>query len=204
MIKLKLKTIIQIYNEQGLNGVKRKIAAKFYMKEYLYKADIMDYNYCDHKFSLVDLNLGILDKMYKEYSRELDVFKYNILKDRLSMPSQKTFIVYENEDICGYFSISYIDVKESCANVTIKVPVESMYLFDDYTFEKHRGKGVHKFSILGRLIQGKNSGCKTAYVAIFAGNLSSEKAYERFSFRKIKKYSCFRFGKIKKTFEKVL
>lgn len=202
---MSLNKIIQLYKSKRIKGIVRKIINKFYSEEYLYKANIIDkYSYKNNEFSLQELNLEILNEMIYIYPNEIDMCKYNILKKRLSNHTESTYIVFEEKEICGYFNIAYNDVIESGANLLINVPEDSIYLYDDYTFIKHRRKGVHKFSVINRFNIGKNVGRKYAYVVISLGNIASEKDAENFSFKRIKKYSCFRIGKIKRSFEKVL
>lgn len=195
--------VVSISNR--LKRIISRIINIFYFTEYLYWANIIEkYSYINNELSFIELDLEILNEMIMSYPAELDLNKYSTIKKRLSSVNECTYIVSQNNEICGYYNIAYNNTKELCANVIINVPKDSIYLFDDYTFIKHRGKGAHKFSILSRLNIGKTLGRKYAYVAIFSGNIFSEKAYEKFLFRRIKKYSCFRIGRMKKSIEKVL
>lgn len=154
---MKIKNLIKSYKSNGIQEVLHKIISKIYLKEYLYKVEITNgYSYTNNKFRLSELNLQILNEMMSNYPGEIDECKYNILKERLKKPDENTYVVFENEEICGYFNIAYKDTKESCANVIINISKDSIYLYDDYTFIKHRGKGVHKFSILSRINMGIN------------------------------------------------
>lgn len=182
-----------------------KIKRRFYFKVYIYRADILEeYTHLSHGLSFGTLNLEKLNEMMKNYADEIDENKYRILKDRLSNNNESVFIVYKDKEIMGYFSMAYGDVTESATNAVIRVPQDSIYLFDDYTFKKHRGKGVHQYSILRRLQTGNNMGRKYAYVGIYPHNIVSQKSYMKFSFKRVKIYSCIQLGKIKKTYERVI
>ena len=182
-----------------------KIIRRFYFKVYIYKADILDeYIYRSHGLSFGKLNLERLNKMMKSYSDEIDENKYEILKERLSSNNESVFIVYKDEEIMGYFNMAYSDVTESITGAVISVPQDSVYFFDDYTFKKHRGKGVHEYSIFRRLQRSSNLGRKYAYVGIYPHNIISQKSYMKFSFKRVKIYSCLKLGKIKRTYERAI
>lgn len=202
---MKLRDIMQIYESKGVKGIFDKVINKFYFKEYMYKISIAGEHYHENnKFSLVKANIDSINEMIRNYPDEVDIDKYNILKERLDAPYEDTYIVCENKEICGYFSVTYKDIKESCANIIIKVPEDSAYLYDDYTFIKHRRKGVQNFAVLAGLSISKNAGKKYVYLAAYSSNIATARECEKFSFQKIKEYKCFRVGNIKRTFERAL
>lgn len=204
-MKVIFRKMIKLYKSKGLKAVISKIINKFYFKEYLYKISIQNkYSYINNDYSLRQLNLKTLDEMILNYPDEIVIDKYNILKERLNSKDEISYIILKAEEIFGYFNVAYNDVMECSANVVINVSADSIYLFDDYTFIKHRRKGVHEFSVLSRLNIGRNAGRKYAYVAIVSGNIPSEKTYGKFLFKKVMQYSCFRIGKIRKSIKKVL
>lgn len=154
------------------------------------------------KYKILPMTLGDLNEISNEHIDEIDMTKYDILKNRLENNEyEKAFIVVNaKEETCGYFHIAYKNTRCGVINYNIKVSSDIVYLFDDYTFEKYRGIGVHKFSIEARIKIAKRQGYKKAIVNIVSNNIFSEKAYTHSGFNKYKKYVYIHIFNLEKTF----
>ncbi|MDP4176853.1 MAG: hypothetical protein Q8900_00750 [Bacillota bacterium] len=204
---MKLSRILRVFQEEGIKGINNKIICRFYIKMYIYKTDLRFINkYSEKKLKLVSLNDEMLDIMYKKYHDELEYEKYELLKNRLNEEStDKTYVVLDSEnEICGYFNIAFGEGFDRYTNYVISNENLNVYLFDDYTFIKKRGMGIHKFSIYSRCELAEKLGYKTASVMIISGNKYSEHAYTKFCFKKIKELNHYRFFKFKKNVIKLL
>jgi len=161
-------------------------------------------DYKNHEYKIVPLNLEKLNEMKEGYENEISSFRYSMLKDRLENNEyEKPFVVINwYEEICGYFHIAYKPIRCGVINGNVKLSSDTVYFFDDYTFKKHRGMGVHKFSISERIKIAKEEGYKKATVIIIANNIPSERAYANCGFIKNIRYTYFHILNFKKTFVK--
>jgi len=167
----------------------KKITNRFYKIIYQYSAHI-DHeilNHENHFFYLIKMTEEDVEKMHKVFPEEFSLYKRNVLLNRFKQSNIISFIVKEEDNICGYFHIDTKEIYDSLINFRQTLPEKYVYLFDDYTFIKHRGKGVHAFSIAERLKFCKTMGFEFAKTHIMAGNLFSEKAYLKNDFFKTTK-----------------
>lgn len=182
--------------------VKEKFVNKVCTKAYAYRLSLSDFEepiFYMEEFHLKRLTINGLDKMVNVYD-EIDKEKYNILKERIEKDICSGYVVVDKcNTICGYFNMTTNDVHDECINHNIKVEKGTVYLFDDYTFEKFRGKGVQQFSIMRRLEIAKKRGNKSAIVDILAGNEYSERSYMKFGFEKYMQYRYYHILEFKKT-----
>lgn len=157
-----------------------------------------------YNYKLVPMTLEILENIKNDYKCEINEIKYKILKNRIKYIKKEIgFVVQdENENFCGYFHLATQDTWDSCSNSIVRIDSDMVYLFDDYTFEQFRGKGVHSFSIIERLFFADKQGYTKAVVNIVLGNFVSEKAYQKIGFKKYIEYTYLHILKFKKTFIK--
>lgn len=198
------KILCKIYRD-GLWSLCESVFLLLCKKMYQYTAIIGGENLIsDNRLKLISLNENLILKMHEEYPQEIRTQKRDILLNRISDPSVTSFVVIEGENICGYFHLNNSIIHDSLINYKDKLPVNTVYLFDDYTFFEHRGKGVHSFSIYERLNYCKRNKFKYAKTHILSGNKYSEKAYLKNGFRKTASIKYFNFIIYKKYFFKAL
>lgn len=167
----------------------KKIINRFYKVIYQYSAHI-DHNILNYEnnfFYLIKTKEEDIEKMYKTFPNEFNLYKKNVLLNRLKQINIISFVVKENDNICGYFHVDTKEIFDSLINYRQKLPDKHAYLFDDYTFKKYRGKGIHAFSIAERLKFCKTMGFEFAKTHIMKGNVFSEKAYLKNNFFKTTK-----------------
>ena len=126
-----------------------------------------------------------LDKLFQKFPNELSERKYNILKDRLNDEGKKVFVAEtQNDDTpAGYFCTSVTDTYVGEIKKTLTVPVETVYLFDDYVFVQYRGQRIHGKSVCYRIQQYRDLGYKRALVCIDHTNNASFHSYQRCGFK---------------------
>lgn len=204
---MNISILFKIIKDEGVLGIVDQLKQKVLTKTfgYILILDEIDYEQ-KYEYKLLSMTMEILNNMMNENRNEIEIDKFNILINRIENNKfQKAFVIKNNEEqICGYFHMSYKDARDGCINYNIKVNSDTVYLFDDYTFEKFRGKGVHKFSIIARLKIAKLQGYKKAIVNIISNNIHSEKSYINIGFKKNIKYIYYHILKFNKTFEKVI
>lgn len=183
------------------------IKCKFYHKiktrSYGYILDLNNFDYKhNYKYNITLLNNDILEKMYSEYRDEIDEQKYNILKDKISNKSCKTYIALsENDEICGFINLAYKDVEDSCINTIVKVADDTVYLFDVYTFKKYRKKGVYWYLLNDLIKMIKDDGYKYVIGNIIEGTTASERIAYKIGAIKYVEYDYYHIGPIKKTYK---
>lgn len=198
-------SIIKKIKEKGIKGCIKSVT-RFYTITYGYKINISILKAESNLYSFKKLDKDLLKRISIEYTNEVSLKKIEHLNSRLENDAkEKPYVVIDHQgSICGYFHISYTNTFDSSINSIIELESNSVYLFDDYTFSKYRGKGVHKFAVHSRLSIAKKEGYKVALVNIIKNNIPSEKTYKQIGFVKYKKYTYIHLGYIKKTFKKDL
>ena len=198
-----LKRVKVKLSEEGITGFLKAILRRFYITEFEYKVSTkhLRHKNFSNDFKLIKLNSELLDLLRSEYSDEMTPKKIKEFQETLLPKSTNTcFLVLLKNNICGYYHIAFGEGYDSCVNYIIPNEVDNIYLFNDYTFKKHRGKGAHSFSIYSRLLIGKNMGYSTASVHIIKGITFSEKAYLKYGFIKEKKNHYAQYFRIQKNF----
>ncbi|MGR9589842.1 hypothetical protein [Bacillus thuringiensis] len=191
--------------------MKKSIYSKIYQRLFsiinMYSLNIEHYPMPkDLMYSLKKMNTDILLKLKYQYGNEIDQEKYEILLNRLLHSQNEIgYVITNNEqEICGYFHLVKDEMKSGGLGKKLKLSHDIVVLFDDYTFLKHRGKGVHKYSILARINKAREMGFMKANVLIHEGNTPSERAYLSFDFQKTIRYKVLKIKKYKFVFTKRL
>lgn len=182
-----------------------RVINKFYIVEDGYRAELKGENiWYDNKRNLKfeEMTLKELTYLRENYPSELSEEKFQILKNRLQENLVTVYGVKNGEDILGYFCMSFRNIKENGINYTIQVGEDSVYLFDDYSFERYRGMGAHKFSIIKRMAIAAELGKKYAIVNVYSWNSKSISNYRALGFNEYIRYYYYKV--IKKIKVKVL
>lgn len=182
-----------------MNNFVNRIINKLLIIEHQYRIKISDFKiYIDYhqEFTFGKLLLSDLQLIRKYYNDEITYNKYLILKNRINESDVEVFYVKDkNSDILGYFCMSYKNIKENGINKTIKVIKDSVYLFDEYVFFKHRGKGVQRYAIINRLKEAVKMNKEYAIVNSYSWNIKSISNYKKIGFTKYKRYYYFKIIK---------
>jgi len=198
---MKIKKAYGVYKKRGFKGILEIIKNRFVTEAYAYEYKIdclQDFEFPG--FSFEPLTIDLLDRMYKEYPDEISSKKYEILKGRLNKDSTKGYIMFDKGDIADFCHIEYKEYFDSCTNYVMEKAEGVAYLFDAHVFAKHRRKGLHTFDIHCRLKAAKEKGCSIVRVVALKGNAGSEKAYQKFGFKRYLEIKRYRLGPIDRTF----
>lgn len=189
---------------QNIYDIWSKILNKILRKHFLYKIEVSPINVDEWDLEFIPLDIDLLDKMKRDFTFEISKNKYETLKSRLDDSStDKTFVVIDKEEnIYGYYSMSFGDHYENEMRFKIPKDEERVYLFDSYTFKSMRGKRVQLFAIKSRLNIAFEKGYKYATCIVMEGNIPSEKNVIKAGFRKAGTVNYYHFKKMKKSFIK--
>ena len=186
--------IYSVLKEHGFRGIKEKMKKKFHQRYYVYRSDLNPQGVKYETFHFVLMDEMLLQEMYIEFKGEMADEKYRTLMERIRPEStDRCYAVLDDESrIYGHYCISLGDNYEPVIDMVISANEEELYLFDDYTFIKRRGRKAQHYSILKRQEIAMELGYKTAKSIILSGNTPSEKAYTSAGFQRIKKIESFR------------
>ncbi len=193
------------YKAGGFSEVLKKTISKFYTRYYLYliklEPEIINQIRKYPQFNFVALDNELLQKMYKEFPQEITPGKYNVLKDRIRDEStDKCYVILDAEqNIYGFYSISFGDNVDIDAKFTVAANNEDIHLFDAYTFISRRGKKAQHFALASRLKIAYDMGYKYANTIVMDGNSASEKSILDSGFRKSKIVEYYHILGFKKT-----
>lgn len=173
------------------------IQEQFISIGYGYKVDLDEITYIPAQKELKSKHISIkdLDIMLSKYEDELDKKIYQDLLDKINNPRYDGFIIEKDNDICGYFFLTYkynepdLDIKYVDTN-------NNGYLNRDYVFKKYRGKNLQEYEIYKRLEILKQKKYKTATSLLHKTNYSSINSYKKFGFKRYITCYSFRFGKL--------
>lgn len=197
-------------SKEELNQILNKIRSKknkFYYSVYGYGMELpnlppkLEESSRSHAYELQPMTLEVLERMRSEHPDEMDEDKHMILRERILYSVSETgYVVTDQEGICGYFHLTTVSMNTGIVNKRIALGEDGIGFFDDYTFERHRGKGIHKFSVDQRIRLAVEMGYSKAIVFIYAGNTPSEKTYQQFGFLPYINYKAMTVGKYKRVF----
>lgn len=124
---------------------------------------------------LVQLNL---------VEKELSIRKTELLIQRIKSSVAQVYMVIEKNDIVGWVCLSTYPEYESGIRKNVHLGQKEIYFFDDYIFERFRGKGIHKMTIQSRIGLAVEKGFHIGKVIIYANHYASEKNYLVNGFKK--------------------
>ena len=126
-----------------------------------------------------------LEELLRMFPKEISERKYNILKDRLSEDGREAFVAVtsQGDTPAGYFCTAVADTYVGGVKEILSVPAGTVYLFDDYVFERYRGRRLHGLSIRFRMERYQQRGCTRALVCIYATNDTSINSYQQSGFQ---------------------
>ncbi|WLF68993.1 GNAT family N-acetyltransferase [Clostridium septicum] len=182
-----------------MKNIKNRIINKFIIIENKYKLVLNEYTNKKYRDDLLFdyLTLDDLKQIKEIHNNEINDIKYEILKDRINDDKVKLFkITDKNNIILGYCSLSYRDIKENTINYCISMEDEGAYLFDDYVFNRYRGKGIHGFSIYKRVEYAIKDKKKYAVALVYSWNKNSSNNFKKIGFKEYGK--CYYFKLIGK------
>ncbi len=166
----------------------------------MYKSRLKPQTVIYDYFHFEQIDNDLLEKIYSEFKDEISDEKYTILKRRIRPDStDRCYAVIDNESrIYGYYSVSLGDNYEPTMDIIISANPEELYMFDDFTFTKRRGKKAHHYSILKRQQIGYEMGYRFSTSIIISGNIPSQRAYCSAGYYRIKKIDYYNFMHYKK------
>lgn len=134
-----------------------------------------------HQATVEDIEI-----MRSKYPEEFSKHKYDLYKEKLNNKNNIIIISKTNEEISGYFNISFENTLESGINKVIEVREKEAYFYDDYVFKAFRGNGIQKKSILYRIYYVMRQGKERIYVNVYKNNKPSLISYKEIGFNIIR------------------
>ena len=195
-----LESVIRTHRERGLKGLvattmnvvlgpARRGVGRIVTVRYVYKVDLDKAKPPPEGtgLSFEEADIATLERMYSTYESEMSPRRYERLRQVVLGPSSSCHVVRNTSgDYCGYCCLAF--GREDHAGVFGKisgVDVHSNgYLFRDYTFKKHRCRGIHAFGICSRLTILRDKGYKTATTRVARGNVAAKRSYSRVGFER--------------------
>jgi L-amino acid N-acyltransferase YncA len=194
--------MLDIARTEGLKGITVRLKHRLYLKTYIYQTDIPpgDDLLDGYDYQVLLLTEELIEQLIREHPAEYTKEKgQQWLKTLAPDATDKVYVMVDaNGETMNYSCVSYGDNYEPRMRFNIKAIPQNVYIYDCYTFEKHRNKGVQKFSILSLFKEARNNGCKTATCMIDDGNVFSEKAFMKLGFKRIGYIATYHlfFGKL--------
>lgn len=134
--------------------------------------------------TLIEADEDKLAELKATYPRELSQRKYQILLERLNVPSEKCWLISDGHgNLCGYCHLAFKSTLNARINHLVEVGRAQAYFFDDYVFKKHRGKGLHAASIAQRMEIAAGMGITEGLTTISKANYPSITSYGKFGLR---------------------
>ena len=178
-----------IIRDEGFSGIAARLKHRLYLKTYIYKTPIPPHDDLlnTYDYQALPLTPQLIEQLEREHPVEFSKEKGQQLAKTLAPDStDKVYVMVDTHgETMNYSCVSYGDNYEPRMRYNIRAIPENVYIFDCYTFENHRNKGVQKFSILSLFKEARNNGCKTATCMIDDGNIFSEKAFMKLGFERI-------------------
>jgi|WetSurMetagenome_2_1015567.scaffolds.fasta_scaffold113977_2 hypothetical protein len=196
-IKLKIERLF-ISNNKGIKNfikmIVNYIVIQFIAIGFVYKVELSNIAFSPEtkNFEFRLFNEQDIKIIQKNYEKEFDKNKYLKFLTELNTQKIDSYIVKNGNDICGYFFLAYGKSESEIEKKYFNVE-KNGYLFNDYVFEKYRGKKIHQFSIYRRLMILKEKKYDTATCLIQHDNIFSIRAYEKFGFQRYLMKYFFRF-----------
>lgn len=183
-----IKNALKVYRGEGIRGITAKVIGIIYQRTDVYFSLInVEFRPCpktDLKF--ISLSPERLAEMVKQYCSELRDETWQRLAGRLEPDStERVYLVTGTDnDIMGFYCIKNGEFFDENTGYLFPSRDGNMYLYDAYTFIKHRGKGSQKFATLALLEEGQKLGFKTATVMVNSANKHSEISVLKAGFKK--------------------
>lgn len=198
-----LTKMFNILKNEGVSGVVARVRHRMYLKTFLYKTTIPEYDdaLAGYPFTTLPLSEDLIAAMAREHPTEFTKEKkQQFSKTLVSGSTDRVYVTIDSTgESMNHSCVSYADNYEPRLRYKIISIPENVYIFDCYTFEKHRNKGVQKFSILSLFKEARLLGCKTATCMIDEGNFLSEKVFMATGFERIGHVATYNFLFFKKT-----
>lgn len=136
-------------------------------------------------YRLVDAEAEHIKVLRSTYPRELGKQKAQLLRRRLTSESESCWVILDDEGRpCGYCHVALADTVNARINHRVRVGNAEAYFFDDYVVKKHRGKGLHTFSIAARGALLQSKGIRHGLTTISRKNTPSIASYRKFGTRR--------------------
>ena len=181
--------MFNIIKNEGISGVVARVRHRVYLKTFLYKTTIPAHDdaLTRYPYTALPLSQDLIAAMEREHPTEfLAEKKQQFLKTLVPGSTNRVYVTLDSTgEIMNHSCVSFADNYEPRLGYQITSIPENIYIYDCYTFEKHRKKGAQKFSILSLFKEARSNGCKTATCMIDEGNIFSEKAFMATGFEPI-------------------
>jgi hypothetical protein len=185
---VKFQQLWLIYLER-LKGSIRRMERRIYGNYQMYRFDLtkmqLPSSELKHSFMLIPMNKESCREMIRANEEEISESQQIRLMNRLKSGSpEKAYILKDSAgETLGYYCAAYGVQLAFNKSRYVSMP-ENVYLFDDYTFERHRNKGAHQSAILARMRIAGKIGYQSATAMIASDNTYSIKAYQKCGFSK--------------------
>jgi len=184
---MNFKKVTKIYIKERINGKIAKLADLVYKKTEIYfrciDGDLYPLPKAD--LQMVPMSQKTLVQMVQDFGSEITAEKWQKLDSRLDPNStERVYLVIEKEKtIMGFYCIKCGEFYDENTRCLFPAWDSNIYLFDAYTFIKHRNKGSQKFATLALLAEGQRLGFKTATVMVNSANKHSKTSVLKAGFK---------------------
>lgn len=161
-----------------------RIVNKVIISEYQLIYDVKNgkYNKIETPLNFYQATAEDIQIMRSRYPEEFSQYKYELYKKKLSNKNNIIIISKTDEEISGYFNISFENTLESGINKIIEIKEKEAYFYDDYVFKAFRGNAIQLKAILYRIHYVKKKGKERIYVNIYKNNEPSLISYKKIGF----------------------
>jgi hypothetical protein len=136
-------------------------------------------------YRLVEADEARLSELKATYPKELSDRKLGILRARIGSQDERCWLITDADGtLCGYCHLTLASTLNARINHFVEVGASQAYFFDDFVFKRHRGRGLHGFSIARRLEILQGLGRTEVLITIRKDNKASLASFWKFGPRR--------------------
>ncbi|MDL2310520.1 GNAT family N-acetyltransferase [Peptostreptococcaceae bacterium OttesenSCG-928-C18] len=177
-----MSNFIAKLRSKGLRGSLVSITSRFYSKNYLIKVNISDAHKIKNDYKIKEINQEI-NEYLKDNEDEFKIAKYEQFKERISKDNITGYVIYSKNEVAGYLWTMTGEMEEGLTGYVKKLQDDEMYIYDGYTFEKHRRLGMGH-SLISIVLKERSNKYKIAYGIVDSLNYKSTGMLQKVGFKK--------------------
>ncbi|MGO1470697.1 MAG: GNAT family N-acetyltransferase [Tissierella sp.] len=162
-----------------LSRIIRRFYRKFSYYETSFKNDYVESEY------IKKIDGDIVEEIKKQYPQEFTDRKYNIFKNRYSNKNDNGYVLSIKGEIVSYGWIGKNNFYEGTSGYSSKLPRDTVYLYDLYTFEKFRKKGYMEILVESLFYIYKKEKYKYIRTIVSFDNKKSNGLMSKFDFKAV-------------------
>lgn len=180
-----------------MTNILSRIIRRFYRRFHYYEAGLHNrYQKSDY---IENIDIDIIEKIKKEYPEEFADRKYNIFRERHLSEDNFGFVLVIEGEVVSYAWMGRKEFYEGSSGYCSKLPEDTVYLYDIYTFRKFREKGYMKALVESILHIFGAKGYKKVRTIVALDNVGSNALMKKFGFKPIGLISLIKLNKKRRT-----